>query len=388
MRLVPNADFLVSMELDDLPSKFPRNCSLQGLKSEIMIGENYVCATFLELLGQTTGNQSREAVSGHLVKTVNLSIQAQKSITTHENSGSNSSTPSDVACLAHVNRNHKKSGWMSVLGEKLHGKEKTTFPSFEDRLSLIKKAIRNLVGHQSTSSFFQNCKETEFAHPESGEFVIASKANESESNKQNFHVDTLAPNIRIGEAHHCPLFTAVVNITEATGTSVSTIPNGNSASPASILRDFGEAAFKEAFADAQAEIIHGRLPPMTITIFRSNTVHAEMQEKEDFFCPYTQSGNRITWNFLFYPKIFSRLRNHPALSASEGFGTGIFDVSQYNVGLIKKDLLERAENFTLACDALFNGKKGNSSPRKRKISAGVKCHSLGSREGAEISVPR
>ena len=158
------------------------------------------------------------------------------------------------------------------------------------------------MGHQSTSSFFQNCKEIEFAHPESGEFVIASKANESESNKQNFHVDTLAPNIRIGEAHHCPLFTAVVNITEATGTSVSTIPNGNSVSPTSILRDFGEAAFEGVFADAQAEIIHGRLPPMTITIFRSNTVHAEMQEKENFLCPYTQSSNYLEFPLL--PKGF------------------------------------------------------------------------------------
>jgi len=302
MRLVPNADFLVSMELDDLPYKFPRNCSLQGLTSEIVIGENYVYATFLELLGQTTGNQTREAVSEQLVDAVNLSIQAQKSTTTHEGSGLNSHTPPDVACLAHVNIDHKKPGLLRVLGEKLHGKEKTTFPPFEDRISLIKKAIRNLVGHKSTSSFFQNCKEIEFAYPESGEFFIASKVNEPESSKQNPHVDTLAPNVRIGETHHCPLFTAVVNITEATGTSVSTIPNENSVSPISILRDFGEAAFKGVFADAQAEIIHGRLPPMTITIFRSNTVHAEVQEKENFLCPYTQSSNYLEFPLL--PKGF------------------------------------------------------------------------------------
>jgi len=171
MCIVPDANFLVSMELDGLPGKFPRNCSMQGLESEIMVSKNYVCATFLELLGQTTGDQSREAVSDHLVEVVNLAFQAQKSLATHEDMGFVSSTSLDVVRLAHVNKDHKKSGWMGVMGGKLHDEVKTTSPSFEDRLNLIKGAIRNLVEHSDTSSFFQNCGEIEFAYPESGEFV-------------------------------------------------------------------------------------------------------------------------------------------------------------------------------------------------------------------------
>ena len=197
--------------------------------------------------------------------------------------------------------------------------------------------------------------------------MIAPNQGEVGSSDQNPHIDTLGSSFEVENEICEPMYTAVVGVTCGPGTKISNHSFKKGISATTILQEEGPGDFVKLFEGL--ECVDKYLPPMTITIFPSNVIHAGAQGPEDFLCPYTQSKNRITYTFFFSPAILEKLQNHDGINVFKGFGAGIYDMINYNISDILPSLISRTEAFSAACVAHISMKPKRTSKKKDKPNA-------------------
>jgi len=365
--MIAEPNFLTDLKVDQMPENFPERCGLAKESNEITLGKNFVRANYQFLMEQSKDANSQDSIARMLVKVVEKQLKLHKHETIQLERSEAVDTELAVVALGHTNSIGHASGRMGVMAGDIKDTQDNT-EILESITKDLQNAIRALVSFSTTSHFFKGCHKNDggivFGRPKGGEFVVAPNEGESGSDDRSPHADTLGTSFEIDREFCEPMYTAVIGVTSGPSTKISNHILNEGTSPITILQEDGHVAFGKLFEGL--ECVDKFLPPLTITIFPSNVIHAGAQGSKDFLCPYTQSTNRITYTFFFSPAIFAGLQSHDGIDVFKGVGAGIHDMIKYDISSISHSLLSRAGAFTAACVDHTNRKDKKKTSKRSK----------------------